>query len=441
MITSRNVIFTIIVIAVLSILFAIISFMVSSRHTHLNRDFYGVRGEGYRAVYDLLEKFGVPVERSVIPLSPKNNNDTTFVIWAPQRAFVDLEPAYLKRINTWVINGGNLIVAFPKNDSMDYDRLWGNVVNETRSKVSLLEVLGVEHVRMKVLDKEENSLSKIRKKKMNLDNYEDFRNQFKREPVKFISSPVKREGKWATQLKDVNSIKIPVSNLQVLKLHSAKPESSLTVTRKDGSQHILAASFQNGKGHITVISEPFISQNRVIAQGDNSILTTQLLTSSGNRIVFDGFYHGLMVRGNPLWLYSLPGYGAVTFALLLLLGFWIWRESLFLGPPLEVKNVSRRNISEYIESMAILFSRGKTINSFYLKTIRDGVLRTMSAELELYPGADSFHNIIHVLSRRDPERCKQFSKSIAEIDSLLAMGKKCNKRMTVSAVRKVINCL
>lgn len=439
MLTSRNVILVIILVTVFSIMFAVASMVLTDPYEKTNRDFHGVRGEGYRAVYDLLAAFEIPVERSAVPFNEEMSLDQTYVIWAPARPIMNIEPAYLRKVRTWVEKGGHVVFAFSKNDSRELEDLFVNSASLDTPAVYPLRELGLKEVSLEVINEPDQ------KKNLKLDprGYEDldeFRNVFRRKPVEFRVSSVKAEGTWSNTLKGVSKVQVPVDELYTLDMEEDQAEGLIKVHHGEDEEHIIAATFPVEKGNITVISEPFLAQNRVIAKDDNSVLLVNLIASSGNKIVFDGFYHGLMIRGNAFWLYSLPGYGTVTFTLVLVLVLWIWRESQFLGPPLVVVKTNRRTITEYIVSMGVLFNRSKKVNAFFLETIRDGVLRKMQSELNVRPGKDSLQRILLVLSRRDKVRGERLKNSIEEIEMLL-LRQKPNKYDTITAIRKVVSCL
>ena len=127
------------------------------------------------------------------------------------------------------------------------------------------------------------------------------------------------------------------------------------------------------------------SPTSLLAKADNSVLAARLLAPKGRASSFDEFYHGLAVRGNPLYLLTRPGFAAVTLGILLGVGVWTWRQAVFLGPPLVDPEPSRRDIGEYIDAMGDFFRRGPGHRRFLVREVRDGVLQQLCQELKLPP--------------------------------------------------------
>jgi hypothetical protein len=182
---------------------------------------------------------------------------------------------------------------------------------------------------------------------------------------------------------------------------------------------VLAAALSRGQGEIVVISDPRIFSNRQIARDDNAVLAYQLLVPSRQLIVFDEFYHGLSVRGNPLYLLTRPGFAAAAVSIALIAGLWSWRQAVFLGPPLADKAVSRRDIAEYVNAMGAFFSRGQGHRHFVMRELRDGTLHQLADEFHLPPDTTDASIMIAALARRNPVRAESLAKCLSEIDAQL----------------------
>ena len=164
-------------------------------------------------------------------------------------------------------------------------------------------------------------------------------------------------------------------NCKSLKVGESVPDGTITFEGPGGGEQVLAAAYHRGKGEVVVVASPAIAENGLITRHDNSVLAVHLLAAPGRPVVFDEFYHGLTLRGNPLWLFTQRGYAATTLCLLALIGLWIWREAVFLGPPLAPETQSRRSIGEYVDAMARFLNRGGSSQAFLLREVRSGVLR------------------------------------------------------------------
>ena len=102
---------------------------------------------------------------------------------------------------------------------------------------------------------------------------------------------------------------------------------------------------------------PEIAENRLIARHDNSVLAVQLLACPAAR----GLRRVLSRFDDPresVVVVHPRGYSATTLCLVTLIGLWIWRQAVFLGPPLAPRPQSRRSIGEYVDAMARFLNRG-----------------------------------------------------------------------------------
>ena len=132
------------------------------------------------------------------------------------------------------------------------------------------------------------------------------------------------------------------------------------VLEPEGEPETLAAVYAVGDGTITVLADPRLRKNRLVEHADNAVLISHLLADAQQPVVFDEFYHGLTVRGNPLWLLSRFPYGysaASVLAATVLVGSG--GQARFLGPPLSPRPASRRPDREYVDAMARLLNRSQ----------------------------------------------------------------------------------
>ena len=189
------------------------------------------------------------------------------------------------------------------------------------------------------------------------------------------------------------------------------------------------------------MASPAIAENRLITRHDNSVLAVHLLAAPGRPVVFDEFYHGLTIRGNPLWLFTQRGYAATTLCLLTLIGLWIWREAVFLGPPLAPEAQSRRSIGEYVDAMARFLNRGRSSQAFLLREVRSGVLRAVRDELHLPPSRDHVDELAAVLARRDPRRARELVEAVGAVDAALSRNVVLKESVAVELFKRMSHCL
>jgi hypothetical protein len=188
------------------------------------------------------------------------------------------------------------------------------------------------------------------------------------------------------------------------------------------------------------MAAPAVASNWLLGEADNSVVTMQLMTLGQSRVIVDEFYHGLTIRGNALWLLTQPGYAALALAIVALVGVWIWRSFLFLGPPLEDRAASRRSVSEYLDAMSRFLLRGRGSGQFVLAEVRSGALWSMADAAGLPPDLDDVDRIAAAVARRDPQRAARLEAAVKNADAVLATPKA--KEITIlEALRKVNDCL
>ncbi|HTI50202.1 MAG TPA: hypothetical protein VL475_04595, partial [Planctomycetaceae bacterium] len=250
---------------------------------------------------------------------------------------------------------------------------------------------------------------------------------------------VKGTGEFAAWLPASATLAIPERDLSIIQPGGPEPTGAITFD-DGGTERILAAAYRIGEGEVVVVAAA-VAENRQIAQADNSVLMVRLLSSAGRPVVFDEFYHGLTLRGNPLWLFTRPGYAAATICLLILIGLWVWREAVFLGPPLEAAAKSRRTLGEYVEAMARFLNRGASSRPFLLREVREGALHAIRQELRLPPGREHVDELAAVLARRSPGRARDLIEAVADIDSALTAKHKCREQDAVRLMQRISHCL
>ncbi len=446
MLTARNVVIATIAIAVLSIAWMAYSLGRPPDSGGLGRDSYGTRARGRRGIFEVLRTLGIPADRAIGPPTSAIGPEVTLVLWQPQAELIQVEPAYLRELARWIESGGRVVLA--PDSSPEVDR---SIRQKTRKKPakpeepakSAAEELGRMHLKLQAIDPKTGRQPIPKAEPTATDEVQRLReiltNAGQAEPT--FTVEVQPSGTLARSLGGVAKIQIPEESVSVIEPGEPAPDGTLTFHDEKGQGHLLAASYRIGRGDLIVVSAPEIADNRLLAQADNSVLLVRLLAPEGRPVVFDEFYHGLTIRGNPLWLFAQPGYAATTLALIVAILVWMWREAIFLGPPLDPTPRSRRTISEYVDAMARFLNAGSTSRPFLLREFRSGVVRTIRDELHLPPSRDQVERIAAVLARRDPARARELVEAIAAVDEALDRGQPTRESAAIGLFARLAACL
>jgi len=449
MLTTRNVILAIAMIAVLSIGAALVSFFGKGpTQSTLGRDSYGTRTEGYRAVYELLNALDFDTQRSLIPTTPEETLAASYVLWNPQDRIVQTEPAYLNLLSQWVQAGGYLLIApaVPTDDSDDTNCQQCSAKScSTCVPLSVLSELGLGQVSI------EQVIPTTKEKQRRTGNsdrqddaeslHEAVRDVFRVKKRPTAAYPITWEGAWDYLRPQATHVVLPSDEAWEIRTEGLEPLAKITIDyAEQGVPSTLAALFPLGKGRVAVISNPFLASNANLIAADNSVLLAHLMTDSRPQVIFDEFYHGLTVRGNALWLLSKPPYAIITVSLLAVVGIGVWRQAIFLGPSRQEKPVSRRDIGEYLEAMSRFLLRGKGSAKYVLSEVRQGVLWHYCKTLGLPPQQQNTDVVLGLLSRRLPQQASQLQEALQHADGVLKNPRATQDEILL-ATRKVSDCL
>jgi hypothetical protein len=455
LLSARNMILAAAAILVLSLLGMMVSMLRPRDSGGLARDSFGTRGGGYRALVETLQELGIGVSRSLAPPQPDASERHTLVLLDPNPRLVAIGPKYAQALRSWVEAGGRVVVTPSTAQNILPWIAGAQTDDEDDSKVDILDALGVgEQVsdgEMSVSSAEADYTKLGRgetdstQSKTDDDDSSlwDAWNARSRDPADPRNSPVTLTGSLAPLAQHVHELALPFEGARTLVAESDDLAGSVTTPgeTKESAPNLLVAVLQHGAGEIVVVGDPEIFSNRLIARADNSVLAVNLISPEGQDVVFDEFYHGLAVRGNPLYLLTRPGFAAVTIGLLLLVGVLAWRAAVFLGPPLGDTRARRRDIGEYVAAMGEFFSRGRDSRRFIVHELRDGVLRQVCRELRLPMDTLDVDAITSALVRRDRKRAERLSATIREVDTELAMRGDYPRSSFLPVMQRLANCL
>ena len=309
---------------------------------------------------------------------------------------------------------------------------------------TVLEALGLEGVELVYAGSAPESHRRSRRVPI------ESADEFAREIMDQLSGPapalvevsVDVQGDLESLAADVNRLIIPAESIATLAISEETPVvGRLLWTDNDRDSQTLLARFPRGRGEILVVSDPQLLANRLLAGADNSVLAVRLLSPAGGAVRFDEFYHGLGVRGSPLYLLTRLPYAIVAMGLLLLLAVWSWRKAVFLGPPLPDVEANRRDISEYITAMGRFFAVGGSGRARLVQQVRDGVLRQISDEVRLPPDTDDLERIAASLARRDIRRGEMLLEATRAVDNELQSRRHWSEVHTLDAMQRMTDCL
>lgn len=453
MLTARSVIIAVVTVAVLSLIGVVINLAQPPGSGGFGADSYGTRAHGHRALYEVLEELRLPLERGLVPPDGLLRQNVCLVFWNPDHDMVQLEPQHLAKVAEWVRAGGKVVVAPPPKLKRQPLLPTPRAVPYAR-EVSLLGELGLPGLEVTWYDPQPPAAgpaggalspapSRPRKGRAAAPVVQ---------PKTTLGLPQQKEREFCTlpvtgdgSLKDlggaVSTLQVPKEDLHVLTKDSGPvPAGRVFHAESDGTVRTLAAVYRVGDGEITVVSDPTLFLNDCLARGDNAVLAAHLFHRLGRPLIFDEFYHGLTVRGNPAWLLTKHPYGLLFGMLVLAWFLWAWRAALHLGPPLRDRPAARRTMREYVEAMAGLFYRNGC-RTFVLREVRDGTLWLLRKRLGLSPKLETADDLSRILGRKDPQAAARLSAAATEAELVLKGRKPATEMAVVQAARKIGQCL
>ncbi len=447
MITGRNVLFVTLIVAVVSLLAATLSWTSTSKF-ELGGNTFGVRSHGLRGLFEILQELDISTERVVGPPTESRSADTTLVFLAPDRELVEIEPAYLQNVAEWVRLGGRVVYSPSRTQSRREGLNRGSRSSDRPAPKTFLELMGISDVlfsSVQISESDEQETVELlasspKAPASDRDVRDLIETTFSREAPPMTSIAVHAEGDWEGLAKSVSTLAVPQRDLHILKIGDTEPQGRIVTATDMDAQKVLAASFRVGEGEVVVLSDPAMAQNRFVAEHDNAVLLVELLAGQNSNVVFDEFYHGLTARGNPLVLLQRPAFSLLLVLLCVTLGAYAWRHGRRLGPAMRPVETPRRSLSEYVEAMARLFAKAKNATPFLLRENRNGLLWMLRNELGLSASKHATAEIHTLLARRDPKRAERFVACMRELDELLERQTP-SDRDALDAMKRAADCL
>ena len=456
MLTARSVLIVAISLAVIALLGGLISLLQPPDQGGLGMDTYGTRALGYRAVFDTLTALDFDQRRELGPPNATELSNSTLVLWSPQHDLVQIEPVYLERLRQWLRNGGRIVVAPQAKRDSEHDR---SPPPDLVRPTTVLRELGLPEIETRTIDlphdqsnrpaPERDSQKKFRIAEEDRDS-DSIKSEFENYlfPTLFPTTTVKvsAHGGLVARAASVSQLEAP-SSLQVLDLDLTKPDGKIAVElepQDSGTSQkppVLVAQFKVGAGEVVVVGDPALLDNRLFSQADNAVLAVGLLGEPTQTIVWDEFYHGLTVRGNPMFLLTRAHYGLLAGIVVALTAVWVWRRAIFLGPPLADLGEVHRTQAEYVKAMANFFHRGADSRAFMLAELRRGVLWSLRREFGSQRDRETLEDVAAAVARRDPSRAQRLLDATTEADLMLSHPKAAKPRDYLSAAKELLDCL
>lgn len=424
MLTARKIVIVLLVVAGVSLVTGVAGLFGSPDRNGIGKDSYGNRAFGHKAVYRSLERIGIGTERGLATPAHYLGDDVVMFFCGPEPAIVEAEPEYLARTVEWVRRGGRAVVALngPFSDA-----------------TSLFELLTLEHVSVREVSETGPNDTPSEEDDDNADWTIRLSTLMEKRslPVTFTGS----FGKLGAVAKTVALPKNGYSILTGGEGDGSHPVGEVRVRAADGELYTIAAEYALDGGSLILVGDSTIFSNCFLTEEDNPVLAAHLLFAPGRKVVFDEFYHGLTVRGNPAWLLSRHPNGLTALMLLVLTLTVCWRAAVRLGPPKPEPQPSRRNIGEYIDAMGAMFVR-RDCRQFVLRQVYEGVLWAVRKEHNLNPKMERPAALAAVVGRRYPERAARLTAAAEKCTALLAQNTdKINKAAIVAAAREIAACL
>ena len=429
----RSVILLAVLLLVVSVVAAFAALFRTPDSDGMGQDSYGTRGFGFRAIHDVLSELEIPTRRSFSPPDPGDTTQT-IVLLQPDATIAGTEPAYLHRLRAWVERGGRLVITLPRGDRSALAMM---TTDDDTKLPSIQESLGLSEVATELQLSPAAAKTRRRLATDDVSLTDELMNAFGT-----LSPPQSVNTDNAGSLAEIGTNKLSLSRdeVQTLEVGDSKPIGSISYQPEDEPK-TLVAEFEAGAGRIVIVGDVALFQNRHLGREDNGVLAARLLSPDGRTVVFDEFYHGLGVRGNPLYLLTRPGYAALVLGLIVVASLVVWRQAIFLGPSLSDPPVQRRDLAEYLTAMGRFFSLGRETRPFLIEQMRDGVLRELCRTLSLATETHDVDVIAGMISRRHPERADRLRRTIAEIDSELSSRSWWSESETIDAMQRLTDCL
>ena len=158
---------------------------------------------------------------------------------------------------------------------------------------------------------------------------------------------------------------------------AAAPGSPAPTATLINDRGAVVAEYPYGKGHIVLVSDPYLLANNGINRADNLQLAINVVVGNGGVIAFDEFHQGRGSTHNALIQYFQGTPVLAICAQLILIALAIvWSRGARFARPLPLPHVDRRSSLEFVASMAELQQRARA-HDLALENIYSRVRRVL----------------------------------------------------------------
>jgi hypothetical protein len=254
-----------------------------------------------------------------------------------------------------------------------------------------------------------------------------------------VRTPVVGEGALASLAAVHPELVVPQVDLLVLK---DLPTDHLlgTIRFRDDSRHVLAALFRHGRGQVLVLSDERLLTNGMMQYPGMGAFAVDLLDAVGPGLprVFDHFFLGETVQGNPAWLLGRFPYSIFAMCVLVAALIIPWSLAGRLGPPDPDPVPPQPGLLAQPGLVANLL-RHRRYQGENLMALHAGVFWQLRAEFGVPRGATAQEDLVAVMERKAPERAARFlhaSDSLRRIDM-----QRVSQREVVTIAQELVKCL
>lgn len=458
-------------------------------------DSFGVYPNGIRGVYETMESLQYPVARSYLPphIALRNDPNATLVLWHSNQSWQSMEPTTLKQSRMQLQSSGKIVIGLPfnwlsiynpflqSNSSSDYYTHYVHTSINDKSEKNATDSESLYETESQRLQEALHAAIHFVPKALGINDFTAYVVTFQQSTVleeslqpfsvkrllyflgvqdrwksrlqSYRSYPVQAEGSLSPLQQHIGTLALPVNTVQTLVFNATQPTGrrrshqfpvrtgTLSILDHNHTVHHIAASYKIGNGECIIISDPSLFTNALLGKYDNAALAAGILpTGNGSTIIFDEFFNGLSVRGNPLWLFVQTPYSFFFLALLLFIIAIGWRTAPRLGSALDPIPVKRRAIEEYIDAMSQLHYRADS-HVFLLQQVRAGVLWSLRRQLHLGPGTESPEVILAALHKRDPSRATRLRTALDMAETYVTLGHQPTESQMILAAKEMTACL
>ncbi len=445
MMTGRNVVLTSVIVLVLAIASSVISLMRPLDNNGKGIDSYGVYPSGHRALVEVMQSLNLPASRTHSPFDARISHRACYVLVGPDIGLLEAEEGTLHEMENWVRDGGQLVISFvdgwPSPKFLDTFSLEGVQFTDFADDEPLYssEDLDPENKTPIAFRKYLREQKKRAEEGGDPTIQDDFSEIITLTPPECVRYKiVERTGSLKYSSADVEELALREGDPVAIDTGETSPASVLKLAYGE-EERTLIAEYTHGKGSVILVSDSSIFDNLSLLEGENSVLLVNMLSEERDLILFDEFYHGLSIRGNPIWIFAQPGYRIIALLLLATVALFIWRELPAFGIVHPPRKESRRSLVAYLDAVSRLLLKTRSQLVQLLVESENAFLWRMARSLRLAGERNQLNAIRTRLSRSNPELLNEFDEIIAEYKRYHQDG--CSAKELLTLLNRSHRCL